>query len=227
MTILYNTQSQQVLGYYPDGYLVNGKPSPTYDDDVVELTVVNAEKPEYTETQKVSSTWTADLQAKTWTQSWQVVDKTEAEIIAAINAKAEQAQEAVKTEATKRLTESKVAEIYTEVAALDTNAALEQIALFPPYRIGVAYTANQRFQYNGELFKVLQNHTSAIQWKPTEAVSLYVKVTPPGVIAAWVQPAGAHDAYQIDDKVTHKSKTWKSTAANNVWEPGVYGWTEI
>jgi len=227
MTILYNTQSQQVLGYYPDGYKVNGKPSPTYDNDVVELTVVNAEKPEHTENQKVSSTWTADLQAKTWTQTWEVIDKTEAEIIADINTKAEQAEEAVKTEATKRLTESKVAEIYTEVAVLDANDALEQISLFPPYNIGVAYVTNQRFQYNGGLFKVLQNHTSAIQWKPTEAVSLYVKVTPPDVIAAWVQPAGAHDAYQIGDKVTHTNKTWESTAANNVWEPGVYGWVQI
>lgn len=26
------------------------------------------------------------------------------------------------------------------------------------------------------------------------------------------------------DKVTHKDKTWISTAKDNVWEPGVYGW---
>jgi len=80
MTILYNTQSQQVLGYYPDGYLVNGKPSPTYDNDVVELIVVNAAKPEHTENQKASTTWTADINAGTWTQSWTVTDKTEEEI---------------------------------------------------------------------------------------------------------------------------------------------------
>lgn len=24
--------------------------------------------------------------------------------------------------------------------------------------------------------------------------------------------------------VTHKGKTWTSTAAANIWEPGVYGW---
>ena len=27
--------------------------------------------------------------------------------------------------------------------------------------------------------------------------------------------------------MTHKGKTWISDADNNVWEPGVYGWTEL
>ena len=42
--------------------------------------------------------------------------------------------------------------------------------------------------------------------------------------AAWVQPVGAHDAYPLGAKVTHKGQTWTSTAAANIWEPGVYGW---
>ena len=41
---------------------------------------------------------------------------------------------------------------------------------------------------------------------------------------AWVQPLGAHDAYPIDSRVSHKGKRWTSTVDNNVWEPGVYGW---
>lgn len=39
--------------------------------------------------------------------------------------------------------------------------------------------------------------------------------------------AGAHtyhDAYPLGAKVTHKGKTWTSTTAANIWEPGVYGW---
>lgn len=43
---------------------------------------------------------------------------------------------------------------------------------------------------------------------------------------AWVQPAGAHDAYQVGAKVTHAGNRWISTAANNVWAPGVFGWTQ-
>lgn len=42
----------------------------------------------------------------------------------------------------------------------------------------------------------------------------------------WVQPTGAHDAYQRGDKVSHNGKNWVSDADGNVWEPGVYGWTE-
>ena len=42
----------------------------------------------------------------------------------------------------------------------------------------------------------------------------------------WSQPLGAHDAYQKGDKVSHNGKHWISTADGNVWEPGVYGWTE-
>lgn len=44
---------------------------------------------------------------------------------------------------------------------------------------------------------------------------------------AWVQPTGAHDAYAQGAKVSHNGKKWTSDVANNVWEPGVYGWTEV
>lgn len=40
----------------------------------------------------------------------------------------------------------------------------------------------------------------------------------------WVQPLGAHDAYPLGAKVTHKGQVWTSTTAANIWEPGVYGW---
>ena len=43
----------------------------------------------------------------------------------------------------------------------------------------------------------------------------------------WVQPTGAHDAYQKRDKVLHKGKEWISLIDANVWEPGVSGWREL
>lgn len=43
----------------------------------------------------------------------------------------------------------------------------------------------------------------------------------------WVQPLGAHDAYAKDAKVTHKGKKWTSDVDNNIWEPGIHGWTEV
>jgi hypothetical protein len=46
----------------------------------------------------------------------------------------------------------------------------------------------------------------------------------PNVVPDWVQPLGSEDAYQIGDRVTHNGQIWVSTHANNVWEPGVFGW---
>jgi hypothetical protein len=67
-------------------------------------------------------------------------------------------------------------------------------------------------------------------WEPGAAGSelLWEDITagPPSV-DPWVQPQGAHDAYQIDDEVTHKGSHWVSTVANNVWEPGVFGWDVV
>lgn len=42
----------------------------------------------------------------------------------------------------------------------------------------------------------------------------------------WVQPSGAHDAYDAGDKVSHNGARWISDVSSNIWEPGVYGWTE-
>lgn len=61
------------------------------------------------------------------------------------------------------------------------------------------------------------------------APSLFAEVLPGqgGTgIGEWKQPDSTNP-YQKGDKVTHNGKTWESTADNNVWEPGVYGWTEV
>jgi hypothetical protein len=80
MVVLYNIITDKVIGYYPDGYKVNGKPASTNDSDVYELTVVPMAKPPHWETQKVVSNWTADIVAKTYSQSWNVIDKTAYEL---------------------------------------------------------------------------------------------------------------------------------------------------
>lgn len=46
---------------------------------------------------------------------------------------------------------------------------------------------------------------------------------------AWVQPTGAHDAYNIGDRVSFEGKNYESVIAANVWSPSVYpaGWKAI
>ena len=48
-------------------------------------------------------------------------------------------------------------------------------------------------------------------------------------IPEWVQPTGAHDAYNVGDKVRYKGKVYESTINGNVWSPEVYpqGWEEV
>jgi hypothetical protein len=53
---------------------------------------------------------------------------------------------------------------------------------------------------------------------------------PGGDPEPWVQK-NAPPYYQMGDQVTHNGQTWEVTATdgggNNVWEPGVFGWTVV
>ena len=106
---------------------------------------------------------------------------------------------------------------------LDDETALAGVELFPMWAIGKAYAVSDRAQYNGTLYKCVQAHTSQADWTPDITPALWVAVSIEEY-PEWVQPTGAHDAYNIGDNVTHNGKTWVSDVDNNVWEPGVYGW---
>lgn len=93
---------------------------------------------------------------------------------------------------------------------------------------GVEYVANiSKVTYHDILWKCILSHTSQISWNPRDANSLWVRIDDPAEEwPEWRQPEGAHDAYAKGAKVTHNEKHWISDVDNNVWEPGVYGWTE-
>lgn len=115
-----------------------------------------------------------------------------------------------------------------DIDTLSDEEALSVAALYPTWieKIGQDLIVGDRLWYDGSLYKVIQAHTAQDDWTPSEAVSLFVKVS----IAEypdWVQPTGATDAYNKGDKVTYDGKHWVSTADANVWQPGVYGWEEI
>ena len=106
--------------------------------------------------------------------------------------------------------------------------ALKASALYPKWKVGIAYQKDERVLYNDILYKVLTGHTSQADWTPDAAPSLFAKVLIPdkNVIPEWEQPESTNP-YGKGDKVTHNGKTWRSTIDGNVWEPGVYGWEEI
>lgn len=114
------------------------------------------------------------------------------------------------------------------VQSLDDTDALEGVTLYPHWTAGVDYSVGHRVQYGGVLYTVLLDHTSQADWTPDAAPSLFAKVLipDPSVIPAWEQPESTNP-YNKGDKVTHNGKTWVSDIDGNVWEPGVYGWTEV
>lgn len=91
----------------------------------------------------------------------------------------------------------------------------------------LAYEAGDVRQRGGLLYRCVQAHTSQATWTPEDAPSLWTRIADPAQEwPEWIQPTGAHNAYAQGAKVSHGGKRWVSDVDNNVWEPGVYGWTE-
>ena len=97
--------------------------------------------------------------------------------------------------------------------------------LFPGWKTDTDYVIGDRRQFGGILWKCIQAHHSQDDWTPDVAVSLWAR-TSADEFPEWIQPTGASDAYMSGDKVSHNNLHWVSDVDNNVWEPGVYGWTE-
>lgn len=114
------------------------------------------------------------------------------------------------------------------LAANQTDEILiDNMAAFPHWNgDGVQYLTGMHVQYDGKLYRVIQPHTSQPDWTPDKVPALFVRVSVEE-FPEWVQPTGVHDAYKKGDKVTHNGLRWISAADSNVWEPGVYGWTNI
>ena len=101
----------------------------------------------------------------------------------------------------------------------------EHYLTFPTWQPRQEYEEGQIVFYDDDLYEVIQAHTSQEDWTPPDVPALFKAKTEPGEIGAWVQPDGAHDAYMSGDQVEHNDTIWTSIIDDNVWEPGVHGWT--
>ena len=60
---------------------------------------------------------------------------------------------------------------------VDDATALRMVAYYPEWTAGTAYAAGDRLVYNGDLYKVLQAHTSQGTWPPGAGTeSLYTRI---------------------------------------------------
>lgn len=108
---------------------------------------------------------------------------------------------------------------------LDDEQAETVTELFPLWGEGIVYAVGDRRKYNGLLYRCVQAHTSQADWTPPAVPALWVR-TSTEEWPEWIQPTGAHDAYNKGDKVSHNGKHWICDIDANVYEPGVYGWSE-
>ena len=118
------------------------------------------------------------------------------------------------------------AKIELAASAMTDETALTCVELFPAWTTGKAYAVGDRVQYDGTLYKCAQAHTSQADWTPDATQALWVVVSIEE-FPEWVQPTGAHDEYNIGDKVSYNGQRYICTTDANVYAPGVYGWDLI
>lgn len=113
--------------------------------------------------------------------------------------------------------------IEAAASTMTDATALTAIELFPAWVTGKAYAVNDRVQYSDTLYKCIQAHTSQADWIPPATPALW-KTVSVDEYPEWIQPTGAHDAYNIGDKVTYNGQRYVCTINANVYAPDVYGW---
>lgn len=128
-------------------------------------------------------------------------------------------------------------QMYVQSAVMEESQMMEVADLYPSWKELLAskkgYPEKTVFKWGenteGEpqLWSFIAAYTPQEIYPPDTDISHYKKVgvTESGV-PVWTQPLGSTDAYQTGDKVSHKGKIWVSDCDGNVWEPGVYGWSE-
>lgn len=111
---------------------------------------------------------------------------------------------------------------------LDDVTISEHPSMFSSWHESWTGKAGTILMDEGKLYRSIHDITNTAQnTKPSETPSMWTRIgDPTQEYPEWVQPIGAHDAYSKGAKTSHNDKNWVSDVDGNVWEPGVYGWTE-
>lgn len=122
------------------------------------------------------------------------------------------------------------------VRSLNDEDAMEVATVFPQYEVGKNYKVDDIFTYgennvgDPQLYRVVQEHTSAAEWIPSEAPSLYspIGLTEEGY-PIWSRPTGAHDAFDAGDIVDFNGTLYESLINGNTYSPDEYpaGWKVV
>lgn len=118
-----------------------------------------------------------------------------------------------------------------------TNEQLISVSsFFPDWETGHKYTKGEIINYNGNLYRIGQDHTSQSNWLPDSAgvTALYsaIKIDEETGYETWKAWDGVSGIYAKDQivKDPNDGLLYKSTIANNVWgPPSSYAayWTKV
>ena len=77
--------------------------------------------------------------------------------------------------------------IHLAAVSLSDDDAAETPELFPAWEVPHDYAVDDRFHYDGKLWKVLQAHTSQADWTPDITPSLYAEVENPATVLTTIR----------------------------------------
>ena len=119
---------------------------------------------------------------------------------------------------------------------LSDEQAMEIATVYPVWATDTAYAVNAIVVFgenavgDPQLYRCVQAHTSQSDWTPDVAPSLWSGIGIGGDgVPVWSQPTGAHDAYNIGDRVHFPGESdpiYVSLINGNIYSPEVYpaGW---
>lgn len=120
----------------------------------------------------------------------------------------------------------------TVAPALTDEQALSIDTLWPEWSATAHYRVDEVVRHSGQLYRCEQEHDAQADWTPDAAASLWSAITIAGDgVDVWVQPTGAHNAYNTGDRVHYPDADgpiYVSTIDGNTWAPDAYpqGWTK-
>lgn len=113
---------------------------------------------------------------------------------------------------------------------LKTDLTQEEIdalqGLYDEWEAGKSYLVGEYVRYNNTLYKVVQGHTSQVEWLPDIAISLYTIVQAQGIIEEWGERDLTVNPFMKGEQVKFEGAIYESIIDNNVWTPVDYpqGW---
>ena len=118
--------------------------------------------------------------------------------------------------------------INTVTANLTDEQAVEVIELYMPWVVGEAVAVGDMRRDEGKLYRCLQAHTTAAEWKPAAVPALWVEIAPAGEYREIKENMLPTEAFALGEIGWHKEKgnLYKSLIDNNVYTPVTYpaGW---